>query len=93
MMGGWLGGAGCCGFGTYGAVGLILNLVITVGALVGIVLLIVWAVRRLKPGASLRSGDERRSGEENSARAILKLRYASGEITREQFQQILTDLA
>ena len=45
MMGGMMGGSGF-GFGGLGLIGMILNLVITVGVIVGIVLLVVWLVRR-----------------------------------------------
>ena len=43
---------GCClgifgGFGRFGLVGSILNLVITVGLIIGIVWLVIWIVRRL----------------------------------------------
>lgn len=64
----------------YGLIGLIFNVAI----IVGIVILIVWAVRRFSGGATLSGGQ--------SARDILQVRYAKGEITREQYQQMLKDL-
>ena len=87
-MGGMMGG----GFGTLGGVGLILNLVITIGVIIGIVLLIVWAVRKLSAGGanSLFSGSS--DGAAVSPTEIAQLRYARGEITREQYQEILSDL-
>jgi putative membrane protein len=75
MMGyGMMGGYG------FGLIGLLFNLAI----LVGIVILIVWAVRRFSSGTSLSGGQ--------TPREILQMRYARGEVTRDQYQQILKDL-
>ena len=65
----------------YGLIGLIFTLAI----IVGIVILIVWAVRRFSSGASSSGGQ--------SPREILQTRYARGEITREQYQEMLKDLS
>ncbi len=89
-MGGMMGGFG--GYGGYGWIGMILNLVITVGIIVGVVLLIVWAVRRMSPGGQFSSGRNRIEGIKASSREILNTRYASGEITREQYKEMITDL-
>ncbi len=67
--------------GGFGWIGVIVDLVI----LVGIVVLIVWAVNRF-------SGGRNRSNESQSPREILQTRYARGEITREQYQQMMKDL-
>ncbi len=90
MMGGFFGG--CCGFGSFGTLGLVLNLVITVGLIVGFTLLIIWLVRRF---SSNEQGPDNLSNAANfgsSPREILQARYAKGDITREQYQQMLTDL-
>ncbi len=93
MMNGF-GPAGWCdfgsmgGFGGLGWIGMILNLVFTLGLIVGIVWLVVWAVRRFTTAA--------RPGQvENtiSARDLLQIRYARGEISRDQYQQMLADLS
>jgi putative membrane protein len=76
MMGGGMMG----GFGGLGLIGLIFNLLV----LVGIVLLVVWAVKRFtssNPSSSIQTPKE-----------ILQSRYARGEITRDQYQQMLSDL-
>jgi len=78
------------GFGGFGLIGMILNLVITIGVIVGLVLLVVWAVRRMS-GNSAQPGSLSLTGQ--SARDIAQARYAKGEISREEYQQILTDLA
>jgi len=60
------------GYG-FGLIGLIFNLAI----LVGIVLLIIWAVRRFSGGTASSRGQ--------TPREILQMRYARGEITRDQY--------
>ncbi|MFH1186515.1 MAG: SHOCT domain-containing protein [Chloroflexota bacterium] len=67
--------------GGFGWFGLLLN----VAVIVGIVLLIVWAVKRFSAQGNQPSGGQ-------TGRDILQVRYARGEITREQYQQMLSDL-
>jgi putative membrane protein len=84
MMGGY------GGFGTFGWIGMILNLVLTLAVIGGFVWLIVWAVRR-SGGNSIQSGATNLSG--SSAKEIAQARYAKGEISRDEYQQILSDLS
>ena len=78
----------CCdgwgSWGVYGSIGWVLNLVLGLIVLVAVLLLIVWAVRRLS-GASAGLGA-------STAREIIKRRYAQGELTREEYQKMLKDL-
>ncbi len=67
--------------GGFGLIGLLFNALIVVG----IVVLAVWAVRRFSAPADHGSAGQ-------SAREILQVRYARGEITREQYQEMLKDL-
>jgi len=76
-------------FGGFGWIGMILNLILTVGVIVGLVWLVVWAVRRFSGGSSL-SGIQNPAG--LSAKEVAKARYAKGEISREEYQLILSDL-
>ena len=76
MMGGGMMSMGLLG----GWIGLLFNLAI----IIGIVILVVWAVKRFTSG-SVSSGSQ-------TPREILQARYARGEITRDQYQQILQDL-
>lgn len=76
------------GFGMMGGLGLI-GLLFNVGIIVGIVVLIAWAVKRFS-GSSI---NWNRSVGNPSPREILQARYARGEITREQYQQMLNDLS
>jgi putative membrane protein len=81
MGGGMMHGFGFGGMDLLGGwIGLILNLAI----LVGIVILVVWAVKHFTSG-SMSSGGQ-------TPREIVQARYARGEITRDQYQQMLQDL-
>jgi putative membrane protein len=75
-------GGGMMGYGG------LLSLIINIGVIVGIIFLVVWAVRKFSSnGLNLNQG-----GSTQSPREILQARYARGEITREQYQQMLSDL-
>ena len=67
----------------------VINLVIVLALIVGLVLLIAWAVRKV-------SGSHTPSTSTNmpaqSAKEILKIRYAKGEVTQEEYQKMLSDL-
>lgn len=89
--GNWGNGANCGGLGFlgggYGTTGMILSLVINLVVIIGVVLLIVWFVRRVFPARAMAGA----AG--GSAKDILQARYAHGEITREQYQKMLSDLS
>lgn len=91
-MGGMMGGSGM-GYGGLGLLGMILNLVITIGVIVGIVLLVVWLVRRVAGGTASNAFQAGPAGGPGSAKEILQIRYARGEIDRELYQKMLADLA
>lgn len=69
-------------FGLWGWIGLILNLIFWVGLIVGLALLVVWAIRRAGDPAATATF----ASGQPTAREILQARYARGEITREQYQ-------
>jgi putative membrane protein len=83
-FGGMMGNVG--GFG-FNPVGAILSLVLWALIIAGVVLLVVWLVRSLA-GASPTSPTV--TGQ--SPLDILKTRYAKGEITKEQFEEMKRDL-
>jgi len=67
---------------------LIINLVLIIGAIVALVFLVIWIVKRLSnnnPRQALNNGAE-------SAIEIARERYAKGDITREEFQKLIVDL-
>ena len=67
--------------GVYGWVGMLFNLAI----LIGVVVLIIWAVKRFTSNNT--------SAGSQPAREILQARYVRGELTREQYQQMLQDIS
>jgi putative membrane protein len=77
------------GYGGMGWIGMILGLVVTIGVIIGLVLLVVWVVRRMSGNPS-QPGPQNLTGQ--SAKDIAQTRYAKGEINREEYQQILSDL-
>jgi putative membrane protein len=91
-MMGWF--SGCCGFGdlggfgSFGWIGLIFNLAI----IVIVISLIVWVVRRFTAGGSAFTSRQTPSDAHASPREILDIRYARGEIDRDLYQQMVSDL-
>ena len=94
MMGGMMGGfgSGPWGMGGLGLIGMVLNLAITLALIVGVVLLIAWLWRRVNPGPGT-SASAQAALAPASPKEIVQIRYARGEITREQYQQLLADLS
>ncbi|MCL5027311.1 MAG: SHOCT domain-containing protein [Chloroflexi bacterium] len=72
------------GFGWWGVVMGIAMLVFWALVIAGIVLLVVWAVRQARPVGPGAGG--------NRALDILQERYARGEITKDQYDQMRRDL-
>jgi len=81
--GGMMGGYGAQGFG-FNPLGAILSLVFWALIIGGVILLVVWLARNAKSFAP--------ASKSESALDILKVRYAKGEITKEQFDAIKRDL-
>ena len=80
MMYGWMGG--------YGWIGMIISLVFTLIVLGGLAWLVVWAVRKSSGGNYVSNLPMAQSPKE-----IAQMRYARGEITKEQYQLLLEDLS
>ena len=83
----WGMGSGMMGYG-YGMswYGHIFMLILWVAVIVAIVFLIRWLV------VSSRTGGPRESHDEDTALAILKKRYARGEIDKQEFEEKKKDL-
>lgn len=79
MMGHW--------FGNYGWVGMIINLLLTIGLIIGIVFFVIWLVKEIN-----RTNSGIKKTESTSAIEIIRVRYAKGEITRDEYMNLLTDL-
>ena len=92
---GFLGG--CCsgilgGYGALGILGPILNLVISAVFIIGITVLLIWAVRRLTSGNNSGLGQTSQLESLQNPQEILKVRYASGEITQQEYKDMKKDL-
>ncbi len=94
------GGFGCCGgwggMGGFGLFGGILGLLFSLALIAAVVVAAVWLVRRTSTGSRSQSQAvpyDRGVTAEASPREILKQRYARGEITRDQYQEMLRDLS
>lgn len=89
MMGFW--GGLCNGFAGYNPIGFAFGWLITIALVVALALSAIWLVRRIGSHAPAGAhGNFSSSGE--SAMEALQLRYARGEITREQYLQMRDDL-
>ena len=77
------------GFGTMGWIGMIIGLILTVAVIVGVIVLIVWAIRRMN---STSNTGAIQNPNAPGAKEIAQARYARGEINRDEYQRILSDL-
>jgi putative membrane protein len=101
MMGGGMMGVFGGGVGGLGLVGGLLSALLTIGVLVGLVFLGIWlwrpglSARKGKYGASEGAGlwTQPQDTGKASPREILQTRYARGELSREEYQGMLQDLA
>lgn len=91
MMGGFGYGSG---LGGYGLLGGVIGLLFNVAILVGIVLLVVWAVRQFSRGNVGPSYNGTIAAPpRQTAKEILAERYARGELSRDEYQTMLKDLS
>jgi uncharacterized membrane protein len=91
MMGGF--GSGISGLGLFSG---LFSLVFSIGLLVALVLLGIWLWQKGSPALSPETIAQpltgMRSVSSQSAREILQIRYARGELTREEYLAMLQDL-
>lgn len=84
-------------WGAWGWVGMLLNVLLWVGMLVGLISLVVWLVRRTGQGSFGNPFLGAQNMSQQNARAqdateIAKARYARGEISREEYMNLREDL-
>ena len=93
MCGGLMGG----GFVSLGLAGGLFGLLFNIAILVGIVLLVIWAVQKFSrstdSGSQAISPTSAGTGQTLLAREILDIRYARGELNREEYQTRLSDIS
>jgi putative membrane protein len=93
MMGGWTSGMmHGWGFAPFGGIGMILIWLVPVFFLGLVILGIVGLVRGFTSGGGGKAGTHQRVETQPSAREILQVRYARGEIDREQYQTMIADI-
>ncbi|MCC6146460.1 MAG: SHOCT domain-containing protein [Anaerolineaceae bacterium] len=78
----------CHWYGGLGWIGMVINLILSVSLIIGVVFLVIWIVKRLSNNDAARIFNNAAP----SAVEIAKVRYVKGEITREEFQKLVTDL-
>jgi putative membrane protein len=71
-------------YGGFSWIGMIIHFVVTLAVIIGLVLLVAWVIRKAGSTSAAAGGQ--------TAREIARSRYAKGEITRDEYQQILKDL-
>jgi len=69
-----------------------LNIVITLGVIIGIVLLVVWLVRNVSSNQKGTNNGPNNADRPLTALEILQIRYVRGEIDREKYQEMLSDI-
>ena len=72
-----------------GMFGMLFGLLLLGGLVIGVVLLVVWAVRQSGSSGTV---IPKTAVSSRTARQILDDRYARGEITREEYLTALTDI-
>jgi putative membrane protein len=85
MMWGWPNMMGGCFGGGMGWIGMLLGIIFLIAIIIGIILLVVWFVKRVTHSPTEPKTDIK-------AFEILKERYAKGEINKEQYEEIKKDL-
>ena len=69
-----------------GIIGMVFNVII----IIGVVLLVVWTVKKMGPSNSPNRATS--STQPLSVREILDMRYARGELSRDEYQVIRQDI-
>lgn len=93
MMGWWPAGSmHGWGLGSFGWIGIILMWLMLIGFVVLVVLGVVGLIRGFSSSGEGSTINNLQEESQTSPREILQIRYAGGEITREQYLQMLDDI-
>jgi len=79
-------------FGNTGWTGMMTGMILSIAILVSLIVLVVWSVRRLNYHTASGPQDFNSGSGKATAREIVQSRYARGELTREQYQQMIADI-
>jgi|GEM_PF-503851 len=90
MGGGMMDGGFGYGLGSFGLMGGLIGLLFNIAIIIGVIVLIVWAVQKFSSDNA--SSKATSAAHPFSAREILDVRYARGELTREDYQTMLHDV-
>lgn len=85
----------CWGFGSLGNMGWagwIINGIFTLALVIGLALLVIWAIRRTTSSQTSNALVSAPGIGIAGAREILQARYARGEITRDEYNRMLEDI-
>jgi putative membrane protein len=74
---------------TFSLIALVIGLFFIV-IIIALAVLVIWAIRRTTGSAQSSASGGMASA--HTPKEVLQMRYARGEITREQYQQMLQDL-
>ena len=77
------------GFGWFGGLGMIFGWLLMAGIVIGFVGLVVWGVRQFGAGGQLPRDMNNSVGDPEK---ILKARYASGELGKDEYESMLADI-
>ena len=80
------------GMGTFGWIGMILNLILIIGLIVASVYFVIWLVRKGSLNGQALASSSYQGDKAHSPREILEISYVRGEITREQYQTMMEDI-
>lgn len=88
---------GCCQGGFWGMPWMgswsaVLGLIFSVILIVGAAWLLIWLIRRTAETSSQGRADSGRHSDQQTVLEILKVRYARGEISREEYRDMKQDL-
>ena len=86
MMGGF---SGCCG---YGGFGIVFNAIVLIVFVLGVFSMIIWITRRVRTNQRNKYEPTIPGSAKTSPGEVLAIRYASGEIDRDQFKKMLSDI-
>lgn len=88
-----MGGGMMTGLGSFGLLGGLFGLLFNLTLIVGVIVLVVWAVRKFSGSGGSATPGSQFFNQGPSAREILDQRYARGELNRDEYREKLADIS